>query len=420
MYKSMFTKPQAQYHAANEKYVACVAGFGSGKTETVVKRILSTQEKYPSIDSGYFAPTYPLIRDIFYPKISSILTEAGIRFHINKSEHVVHVQGMGKIVCRSLDNPDTLIGFEIGDAHLDEYDILPTEKALLALRKIGGRCRMKFPDGKTNQRLIATTPEGFKATYKLFKKNPLPNSRLIQMSTYSNAHNLPSDYIQGLLDEYPEELIKAYLMGKFVNLVSGAVYPYFERGRHHTDSVVMSGEPLHIGMDFNVNKMSAIIYRPPRFEIVNGKPKLKLEIVAEHIGYRDTPAIIEALAEIYPDHRKVVYPDAAGTGRNTTGATVTDHKLLKQAGYIVKALNANPLIKERVQSVNRLWEKDNLYINTKTCPETTEAVEQQTYDKNGLPDKSNDLDHPLDAMGYRICRDWLISRPSIDYTKMVA
>ncbi len=225
------------------------------------------------------------------------------------------------------------------------------------------------------------------------------------MSTYSNPH-LPSDYIQGLIDLYPSQLIEAYLNGEFVNLVSGAVYPCFNRDEAHTDREIKSGEPLHLGMDFNVGKMSAIVF-------VDG-----LNIVDELIGYYDTPDLINAIKDKYEGHKIYVYPDAAGKARNTTGATTSDHKLLKIAGFTVRALKANPLIKERVQSCNKVISDGSLKINTKKCPLTTEAIEQQIY-KGGIPDKSQDLDHPVDALGYRVCHDHLISKPRMNYKSAI-
>lgn len=406
------TEPQSLFFNSDAEYTAAVAGFGSGKTQAAISRIIATKLQYPKIDVAYLAPTLGLIDDIFYPRISELLDGADIYHKINRSKNIIHLQGYGKIVCRSMDNPKKIIGWEVGDAFLDELDTLPKDKAIAIMTMISARCRSMFPDGKINQKWVTTTPEGFKATYELFKRFPLDNSAIVQMSTYSNAHNLPSNYIEARKAQYPAQLIKAYINGEFVNLTAGAVYPYFDRKRHNTNRKVKRGEPLDIGMDFNVGKMSAVVYAP-----FDGQ---RLEIIAELIGYADTPALIEALQERFKGHRLTVFPDAAGKNRNTTGATITDHKLLKLAGFRVKALKANPLVKERVQSVNTLFDKGFLFINTKRCPETTEAVEQQAYDKNGVPDKSMDVDHPLDALGYRVCNGWLISKPSLDYNKAVA
>lgn len=406
------TEPQSLFFNSEAEYTAAVAGFGSGKTQAAISRIIATKLQYPDIDVAYLAPTLGLIDDIFYPRVSEMLDNADIYHKINKSKNIVHLQGYGKIICRSMDNPKKLIGWEVGDAFLDELDTLAKDKAIAIMTMISARCRQIFPDDKINQKWISTTPEGFKATYELFKRFPLDNSTIVQMSTHSNAHNLPSNYIQSLEAQYPNQLIKAYINGEFVNLTSGAVYSYFDRKRHHTNRKLKRGEPLALGVDFNVGKMSAVVFAP-----FDGE---KLEIISELIGYMDTPALIEAIKDRFNGHSITVFPDAAGKNRNTTGATVTDHKLLKLAGFRVKALKANPLVKERVQSVNSLFEKGFLRINTKACPETTECIEQQAYDKNGVPDKSQDVDHPLDALGYRICNGWLISKPSLNYGKAVA
>ena len=47
------------------KFKAYVAGFGSGKTWVGCGGICKGMWEHPKINQGYFAPTYPQIRDIF-------------------------------------------------------------------------------------------------------------------------------------------------------------------------------------------------------------------------------------------------------------------------------------------------------------------------------------------------------------------
>lgn len=388
------TVPQTRFFVCDARYVAAVAGFGSGKTQVAVARCLSRKLEYPDINLAYLAPTYSLIRDIFYPYISEALSAIDLPFKINKSENKVHIQGHGDIICRTMDNPDMIVGWEAGDAFLDEFDILKTDKAHQVMRKLSARLRQKFPDGKKNQRYVTTTPEGFKATYELFKKDPLPDSELIQMSTYSNAHNLPDDYIDGLIALYPEQLIKAYLEGEFVNLQAGTVYYSFDRMRHRSTYVAKPREPVHIGMDFNVMDMCASAWI---------RRDAKLHAVDEFMGLRDTPDMCDAILEAYPEHKITVYPDASGKGTTSKSASVSDIKILKDAGFIVRANNKNPLIKNRVSSVNKRFELDQAFINTDRCPELTLSVEQQAYNPvTGQPEKDGNLDNRNDGMGYLI------------------
>ena len=51
----------------NSKYRAYVGGFGSGKTFVGCLDLIIFAATHPGTRQGYFGPTYPAIRDIFYP-----------------------------------------------------------------------------------------------------------------------------------------------------------------------------------------------------------------------------------------------------------------------------------------------------------------------------------------------------------------
>ena len=55
-------------------------------------------------------------------------------------------------------------------------------------------------------------------------------------------------------------MLKAYLDGEFVNLNSGGVYPDFDRELNKSKETIKPREVLHIGMDFNVLKMAAVVH----------------------------------------------------------------------------------------------------------------------------------------------------------------
>lgn len=137
--------PQFDFLKTPQKYRAFVAGYGSGKT--VVGCISQCQHyyKFPGINQGYFAPTYPQIRDIFYPAIEEVAYNLDLPVEIKVGNKEVHF-GKGRFyrgttLCRSMENPGTIIGFKIGRAFIDEIDTLPKEKAYNAWRKILGRLR---------------------------------------------------------------------------------------------------------------------------------------------------------------------------------------------------------------------------------------------------------------------------------------
>ena len=45
------------------------------------------------------------------------------------------------------------------------------------------------------------------------------------------------------------------------------------------------------------------------------------------------------------------------------------------------------------------------------CPTLTSNLNEQAYDDNGNPRKSNNVDHMLDALGYFVHRKFAVSMP---------
>lgn len=409
------TAPQSRFFSSTAKYVAMVSGFGAGKTNTLVLKMLEQKFRYPSVDLGYFAPTYPLVRDILYPRVSEILGEAGHRFRIHRTEHVIYIAGYGRIICRTMDTPERIVGFEIGHAFIDEFDTLKTEAALDVWRKVMARVRQKFPDGSPNRILVATTPEGFRATYHLFAREVRPGYELISASTHSNAANLPDGYIESLRMRYPPQLIEAYLDGRFVNMASGAVYPDFSRTLNHTPAQLRPDEPVHIGMDFNVLNMTAAV------SVIRDQRPITVEEVT---GVRDTPAMAQILVQRFArrGHNVTVYPDASGAAHRSVNASESDISILRQAGLTVRVSASNPAVRDRVNAVNALILNDTgerrWLINTDRCPVLTTALEQQAYTDQGEPDKSGGHDHAVDAAGYFLAHRWPITRRSAVQTAM--
>ncbi len=409
--------PQAQFLSMEHKFRAYVAGFGSGKTWVGCGGLMQHFWEYPRINAGYFAPTYPQIRDIFYPTIEEVSFDWGLRVKINESNKEVHVfegrKSRGTIICRSMERPETIIGFKIGKALCDEIDVMKADKARNAWRKIIARMRYNV-DGLKNGVDVTTTPEGFKFVHEQFVKQlaEKPSLRglygLIQASTYDNEANLPPDYIDSLFQSYPPQLIDAYLRGLFCNLTSGSVYPEFSRTLNNCDTEIIPGEVLYSGNDFNVNNMSTVIY-----VMRGGHP----HAVAELTKQRDTPAVAQSMKERFGGHEIRVFPDASGNNTSSKSASVSDLTILQNAGFKIRAHSTNPRVKDRVNAVNALIlngeGERRLKVNTKNCPELTECLEQQVYDVNGEPDKKSGKDHMCDAAGYPLAFMFPVLKPVV-------
>ena len=398
--------PQAAFLQLPTKFRAYVGGYGSGKTWAGSSGMCARFWQYPGVNQAYYAPTYPHIRDIFFPTIEEVAFGLDLRVEIMEANKEVHFysgsQYRGTAICRSMERPQTIIGYRVGHSLVDELDTLESSKAQQAWRKI--IARMRWPDA-SNGVDVTTTPEGFRETHRLFvsevanKPHLKASYGLVQASTRANAKNLPDDYIQSLLDTYPEELIDAYIDGQFCNLTTGTIYRSYNRARNESTETIQDGEPLFCGIDFNIGRMAATIYvqRP------NG-----WHAVSELKDMFDTPAMAKALQEKFEKHRIVVYPDASGANGSTKNASVSDISILKQHGFEVKANLTNPKVRDRILSVNKQFETGRLWVNSRLCPTVASCLEKQAYDANGEPDKKSGFDHQNDATGYPIAHEFPI------------
>lgn len=404
------SNPQGIYlNGLNTKYRAYVGGFGSGKTFVGCLDLIIFAMQNPKTVQGYFGPTYAAIRDIFYPTFEEAASLLGFRCEIRESNKEVHLYRgrlyYGTIICRSMDNPSSIVGFKISRALVDEIDILDAKKAENAWNKIAARLRLVI-HGVVNSIGVTTTPEGFKFVYAKFAENPTESYSMVQASTYENKDYLPPDYIDTLLETYPDQLITAYLGGKFVNLTSGTIYSSYDRIKHKSSETIKEGEPLFIGMDFNISKMAATVYvmRDKAFHAVG-------EIVD---GY-NTPTVAQTIKERYKDagHPVYIYPDSSGKNRTRMGgASESDIAILEQEyGFECRYKAQNPAVKDRINATNAAFDHGRLFVNEKLCPNVAACFEQQSYDKNGEPDKAAGKDHQNDASTYPIAYEMPIIKP---------
>ncbi len=449
-------KHQQEFYFSTHRETALVTGMGGGKSWILALRMLSTKIAYPTIDLGYISPTHSITRDVLYPLVDELLIDSNIKYKINKSENTINFPGMGKILCRSADDPAKIVGWTVGDVFVDEVDTLTADKALYVWQKAIARMRAKFPPtpihpkGKPNQIFTTCTPEGFRFLWKHFDKEvrdaklkiekiktktkqtstftseenekqakklrelrEVASRKLIQASTHDNPH-LPDGFILNLEATYPKELVDAYVNGQFVNLNSGSVYKHYNPNVHttniklitlqRTNEAVRSLTVLRLGQDFNYDGSVTLTIL---------KIDDTLHVIKEFIS-KDTQGIIDNIEKYLPKElKKIIYPDASGY-QKSTNSKVTDITMLKRAGHTVRASRKNPYIQDRVNSVNSLFNNNRLFINQKECPELHSALLQQIYNPStGDPEKSNkpaSIDDFTDALGYPVHKMFPVNR----------
>ena len=224
---------------------------------------------------------------------------------------------------------------------------------------------------------------------------------MVKAPTASNPY-LPDDYIEQIRANYDPLLADMYLNGEFVNLSDKKVYHFFDRGKHHSDRAIQPNDRLHITIDFNIGGCASNAY------VLDGKTPIAVDEFTSH----DTYDFVNNLSR-YKGHKLIIYPDASGKAHKTN-ATASDIEIIKNAGYIVDAPNANPAVRDRINCVNAKISHDEFYVNTLKCPELTTALEHQGYTDKGEPEKFNEhpaIDDWVDGTGYFIHRKFPIRKP---------
>lgn len=381
--------------------IAIAGGYGSGKTDAGIGRALSLAWENPNKTVGFYTRTYDLLCVEIRPRFLSILQELGATFRLKERKYVIEIEGAARILFRSLEREDKIITYQTIDFIADELDTLKYSKAFELWEKMWGRNRQPTKDGRTNTGATTSTPEAFNFLYDRFVKKRTKSDRLIRATTYSNQAHLSDSYIENLYKNYPSSWIRAYVFGEFVNINTGNVYPYFDRKKNCTNIVLKGNEILHVGMDFNVLHMAAVIH----IIIEN-----KAYVVDEIYDLPDTPAMIEEILYRYSSHLEnnkiFIYPDSSGKARSSVSALNSDFILLEKAKYkkrfafSIIAPRSNPEIKSSVTIFNNCFCKKKYFINTDKAPFLTQCIEKQAYDKNGKPDKKKDEDHIIDAARY--------------------
>ena len=386
----------------DHRKLALVCGFGAGKTHALISKSCILAALNVGHVSAIFEPTAPMLRDILQRTMNELLDQWQIPYSFRASPlpeyNLEFKEGTHTILLRTMLTYQRLRGQNLCAVGFDEADTIPKREAEQAMNMALARLR----SGNVQQFYATTTPEGHSWAFDTFEKNAKEDTRLIRAKTSDNPF-LPEGFIDSLLENYPPQLIQAYLNGNFCNLTSGQVYSRFNRDKHLINELPfpLENEILKIGIDFNVMNCNAVVC------VTAGN---KLIVVDEIVKQQDTDALAREIRRRYGNNKIFVYPDASGAARSTINASKTDIAILESYGFTNMALRSNPPIKDRVQTLQAVLENSKGQIRMAIYAKATrliECLELQSYDeKTGDPDKQNGYDHLNDALGYLCYREF--------------
>ena len=392
---------QYQVGHSERRFRVLIAGRRFGKTYLAIRE-LAKFARQPNRSIVYIAPSYRQAKTIVWKELKEKLGKLRWIKKVNESELTIHLVNNSTIALRSAENYDSIRGMGIDFAVFDEFADIAEETWTEAVRPA--------LSDRLGHALFIGTPKGVSNWAKdLYERGQLPGETTWgswQFTTIDGG-NVPESEIAAAQEDLDERTFRQEYLASF-ETYSGIIY------YNYTPAVVYEEKPeitdksiLHIGMDYNVNPLTAVI------SISDGKT---IQVIDEIAIYgSDTYEMVAELEDRYPNNRKVIYPDASGANRRTSGTS--DVRILKEAGYAVKMSNRNPPVRDRINSVNAAFKNskgDARLTIHKSCKQLTNCLNKQIYKPDTQqPDKNSGFDHMNDALGYLVWQILPIKSPPV-------
>lgn len=402
------TKPQSYIYHNNSRFRAVVAGRRFGKTFLSVSELLRaatgmmTQDELDALKKAgkkpeyvynknvwYVAPTYKAAKEIAWDMLINLVPEEFIAKR-NETELSLKLINGSIISLKGAEKPDNLRGRSLDFCVLDEFADMRPEAWFEVIRP-------SLSDRKGSALFIGT-PKGRNHFYDIWTNGADQQAdwASFQFTTLEGG-NVDADEIEAAMRDLDERTFKQEYLANFVNY-SGIIYYNFDRVESIKPGVDYDDQILHIGMDFNIDPMSAVV------AVRNNDA---LHIIDEIVIYgSNTDEIVDEIKNRYGKNKIIIYPDPASRQRKTSAGGRTDLSILQNAGFVVKVRSSHAAIRDRINSVNaRLKAADgirHLFVDPK-CKQVIKSLERQTY-KEGTtqPDKDSGFDHMNDALGYLV------------------
>lgn len=398
------TAPQSDIFRSSARFRAVVAGRRFGKTFLSTGEILKAAISGKNKNCWYVAPTYGAAKEIAWDMlIDSIPVEYIAK--TNETALTIKLINGSVISLKGAEKPNNLRGRALDFVVLDEFADMRPEAWYEVLRP-------SLSD-RQGSALFIGTPKGRNHFYDLWATgvNGADDWESFQYTTLQGG-NVPEEEVEQARHDLDERTFNQEYCAEFVTY-QGIIYYAFNRELSVLD-INDNGGTLHVGMDFNLDPMSAVIC------LRNGQDLYAIDEIV--MFGSNTDEMVDELKARYPSRNIIVYPDPASRQRKTSAGGRTDLSILQNAGFSVKAKKQHALVRDRINSVNsRLRSNDgtrHLFVSPK-CRQTIKSLERQTY-KEGTsqPDKDGGYDHMNDALGYLveylfpIRKDYMIQQPT--------
>ena len=404
------------------RYIMLFGGSRSGKTFIIIYAIIVRAAKCPNTrhlivrlkfnhaKTSIWMDTIPKVLSLCFPKLPVTY---------NNTDYCITLPNGSEIWVAGLDDKirtEKILGKEYSTIFFNECSQISRAAVDIALTRLAQKSKLAkkayFDENPPSKK-------HWSYWYFIRKVHPVDERELapekyasLVMNPADNLENIDEEYISEVLSQLGERDRLRFEKGEFLDSEDGLIYYAFNREDHVREFEKPNHVTWWVGMDFNVNPMTAVIgwiENDTLFvwdEIFQKQSEIpKGQTATESAGNK----IIKKYGAIPLGSKEksgkgiTVIPDSTGK-KQTTNASRSDIQILKQLGFTVKALT-NPFRVDRYSAANSTFTKMKIVIHPR-CKYTIKDLESDFYKEGSdQPDTTDPMSgHINDSLTYLIYR----------------
>jgi hypothetical protein len=386
----ILSKTQQQVADSAKRFKLVTAGRRWGKTFLSIREI-AYQARLPNKLIWYVTSSYRAAKMIVWKELKNRMLDLRWVSKINESELSIRLKNGSEICLKGSENAQQLRGVSLSFAVIDEAAQVDPDVFAEVIRPAladqqGGALFITTPLGKSNW------------TYDLYRQaQQSPALWDAYQFTTADGGFVTDSEIAAARADMSERQFRQEFLATWEDAASRIAWA-FDRELNVQDLPNYNTIQLEVGMDFNVSPITAVIMVRVRD---------KLYVIDEiQMHNSNTQELADELKSRYPQSQITVYPDPSGSARKTSANGLTDHTILQNAGFTVRAPRRHDAVRDRINAINaRFCSADgvrHLFISKK-CKYTIESLDKYCF-KEGtqIPDKDSGFDHQFDALSYAV------------------
>jgi len=390
--------PQQTIVESPARFRVAICGRRFGKT-FVAMRELARFARQPGSRCWFVAPTRQQGKGIVWDQLKDRLAQLRWIDQTNESELSIRLINGSEIAIKSADAYDRMRGYSVDFVVFDEFadqspDVWTAVRPTLADRE--------------GHALFIGTPKGAGNWAKEIwdRARDTAGWARWQYTTIEGGRVSPEE-IAAAAAEMDERTFRQEFEATFEQFAGRIFYAFTDDNIRPWGNTLLGHQPLLVGMDFNIDPMSAVIAVRTSAE--------DLHIIDEiRMFSSNTQEMVAELRSRYPMNPITVYPDPASRARKTSAGGITDFAILQNAGFQVLAPRAHDAVRDGINAVNaRLCTatgQRHVWVDP-AARHTIECLERHAYREGTTqPDKDSGYDHMSDACRYMIHYLWPLRR----------